>query len=69
MRDASQKLRLGKARGEQNGMAKLTKEDVLEIRRLRTQGVAYRELARRFDVDRTAVKQAALGITWRHASQ
>lgn len=53
------------AKGEQNGRAKLTAEQVREIRRLRptTSGA---ELARRFGVSRRAIRFAVDGTRWAH---
>lgn len=52
-------------RGEHVASAKLTEQDVLEIRRLHGT-VSLRALARRFGVSHTAIRRAALGIKWGH---
>lgn len=63
MSDRDSKERL--ARGERQGNATLTKEDVLEIRSLRgiETGVA---LGRRFGVSHTTISMVQLRRSWRH---
>lgn len=51
-------------RGEINGAAKLTKEDVQEIRRLRSLGVFQRDLAEKFSVSIHAIVNIDRGRTW-----
>jgi hypothetical protein len=52
------------AKGRGLGHARLTPEDVLEIRRAVTQGLTRTELARKYGVARTTVSDAAAGTTW-----
>jgi len=54
----------GKARGERNGLAKLTAEDVCVIRAELRGGVLQRELAERYGVDQTNISAIKLGKTW-----
>lgn len=52
--------------GERHGQAKLTAEKVLEIRRLRSQGITYHLIASQFSI---SVTQARLIVTkkkWKH---
>lgn len=54
-------------RGEENNKAKLTKANVLAIRRLAAAGkLTYEEIARAFDVVRTDIGQIARGDIWAH---
>lgn len=53
------------ARGENQGLSKLDWNSVREIRRLRTAGWTYRELAERFGVDYTNIGHIVTGKTWR----
>jgi hypothetical protein len=51
--------------GERNGHAKLTEEDVREIKRLRGK-VTQRELAERFGITHSNVAQIHRGYSWKH---
>jgi len=71
MRDMYQKGRAArsetKARGEDNGMAKLTRESVICIRHLRiVTGTPFTSLARRFGVSKASIHSICLGTTWKH---
>lgn len=62
---------LAKARhchGERHPRNVLSDADVREVRRLRTLGVTYDELERRFGVTRGALHRAAHGTSHRHVS-
>lgn len=64
-------VRKGRARGgghwgDANWSAKLTDADVLEMRRLRAEGVKLQVLALRFSVRKSSVSQATRGLTWKH---
>ena len=50
--------------GEANGRSKLTREQVLEIRRLHAQGISQAELARRYGVSAASINHVVNGITW-----
>lgn len=52
--------------GAINGSTKLTDQDVRDIRRLHKEGVAIRELARRYSIARFAVFQVVRRLTWQH---
>lgn len=54
-----------KARGEAL-RSKLTETAVIEIRRLREQGLSMRGLGDRFDVSESNVRSIVRGRTWRH---
>lgn len=55
------------ARGEDNGKAKLTAEDVREIRQRATgKHGEQRELGREFGVHSQTIRNVILGETWRH---
>ena len=53
-------------RGEHHGNAKLTEAQVLEIRALHGSGVAQRQLARQFGVDRRSISFIVSGKYWTH---
>lgn len=53
--------------GENNGQAKLTEDEVLQIKRLLASGYhSQSEIGDMFGVSRGAVKQIKTGKTWRH---
>lgn len=52
--------------GERNAFAKLTEDDVREIRRARDAGESQRDVARRFGVSQGTVSFIALRQTWKH---
>lgn len=52
--------------GEDNGFSKLREVDVLEIRRLATNGIAQIELARRYNVCPTTIGFVVRRETWQH---
>lgn len=54
------------ARGEQQGLAKLTAEKVREMRALHAQGVGAWRLAKMFGICRTSAFNVIRGRTWRH---
>jgi hypothetical protein len=54
--------------GEGNGRAKLTEENVVDIRRRHASGEKVASLAREFGVSWTAVKYAIKGRNWRYLS-
>lgn len=53
-------------RGEDNKRARLTEDDVREIRRLRAAGVRIGDLAKQFGVGRTTIGHLLAGDTWTH---
>lgn len=52
------------ARGERSGMAKLTQEKVIEMRRLREGGAKLRELAIRYNVTESAISYICNRKVW-----
>lgn len=52
--------------GESNGMAKLTANDVIEIRKIRESGMPYKKIAPMFGVDFTVIASIAKRKTWKH---
>ncbi len=53
-------------RGEDNPQAKLSVDQVVEIREMRDQGVTQRVVAQRFGISQTLVRHIMLGKAWRH---
>lgn len=54
------------APGERNAAAKLTRDKVLEARRLRAEeGLTYEEIGKRFGVTKSTMHKACLGLNWR----
>lgn len=66
MRDKMRKGRGGHQIGEVNHAAKLTEQDVLEIREWLKQGMSQREAARRKGVSSVAISYINTRTTWRH---
>jgi len=54
------------ARGESQGLAKLTEDEVMQIRMLYAQGRSQVQLAEQFHVGTTTISNITLGRTWRH---
>jgi hypothetical protein len=52
------------ARGERNGRARLTLQDVRDIRQMSNEGLTQGELAKRFGVNQPAISKIILGKTW-----
>ena len=71
MRDARDKGRLksnlpADQRGERHGAAKLTEQDVEELKRLRAIGISWSDLGRNYGVHRTTAQRAGEGKRWAH---
>lgn len=68
MRDRTQKGRHGgkPMPGELNGSAKLTAEQVIEIRRLMDTGVPGTRIARDFGIDQTSASNIFRRKSWKH---
>jgi hypothetical protein len=56
----------GSARGERHPQARLTEQDVREIRVLLGQGKGYAEIGRQFRVWGPTIRRIALGRGWTH---
>ena len=66
-RDMSVKGRQRGPSGEKSANSKLTKEDVLEIRRLYAIGdYLQREIADQFNIDRSQISRVVCQKTWKH---
>lgn len=65
-RGAQHHLALMDKNGEKNGRAKLTAEQVLEIRALRDKGEKWLRLAKRFGVNRRTIKNIVARKLWKH---
>jgi hypothetical protein len=57
---------LGQYRGTGNGRSKLTDRDVLEMRRLRAEGMKQSDLVARFGVNRNMVQRILYRKAWTH---
>lgn len=55
-------------RGDKNPAAKLTEDDVREIRRLRAGGSGLQAIAKQFGIDRANVGYIVRGDTWKHVT-
>lgn len=53
-------------RGKQNGAAKLSETDIVEIRQLREQGTSRLELAQQYNVSENNISRITNRKTWRH---
>ena len=69
-RKASQETRLkmiaSSKKGEDNQSAKLTIENVLEIRLLNLEGIGQRKIGRKFNVAKSTVASIVNRKTWKH---
>jgi NUMOD4 motif len=65
---AVQRTATAYVRGERQPCAKLTAEIVIECRGRRTAGETYYALAQEFGVTRAAMREAVLGVTWKHVA-
>ena len=63
MRDRDRKGR--QARGKDHGMAKLTPQDVGEIRKMLAQGVVQRVIAEKYGIARSEISHIKTGAKWR----
>jgi hypothetical protein len=54
------------AHGAANGLAKLTDDQVREIRRLRTNGMYLRDIAPQFGIDLCTISRICRRATWKH---
>lgn len=54
------------ARGEQNAAAKLTEQEVLEMRRLSSEGIHYKTLATMFSIANPTAWEIIARKSWRH---
>lgn len=66
MGDCKDKGRCGDHKGELNGRAILSEEDVVSIRKLYTQGVTITKLACEFKMSMGAIANIVRGRTWKH---
>ncbi len=57
-----------KAKGKKHPFAKLTENDVKEIRRLSNEGMSQRKLAAKFGVSRGTIEPIIKGETWKHVT-
>ncbi len=55
-----------RSEGEMHGNAKLTADNVRELRGLYADGATLRHLAEKFGVSNVSIYNAVSGTTWRH---
>lgn len=65
-RDRDAKGRRGDVRGERHGQAKLTKDDVLEMRRRREAGETFVVIGAEFGVSAVHARRVVTGEKWGH---
>jgi len=65
--DSVKKGRRASKRGELNGRAKLTSQDVADVFKLRAAGSLQREIGSKFDVTQAQVSSILLGKAWAKA--
>jgi hypothetical protein len=56
-------------KGEQQAAAKLTNEDVKQIREMRHAGASIREVAKKFQMDPLHLRRVAIGELWSHLNE
>lgn len=56
----------GRVKGEKNGCAKLTEENIIQIRKLRKAGLTYKEIGQKFGISRTHTTRICCMRNWRH---
>jgi hypothetical protein len=66
MLDMYRKGRCQRLRGEEHPLSKLSSEQVVEIRALRSAGRPVRDLASRYGVDDSLIRLIARRLIWRH---
>jgi DNA-binding transcriptional regulator YiaG len=66
VRDKKEKGRAPRMQGEANGFAKLTADQVREIRRLSEEGLTQRAIANRFGISQKQVSRIVRGKRWAH---
>jgi hypothetical protein len=67
--NAADAMRHGtKARGESNGVAKLTVKDIVAIRRRRADGEGLQSIGDDFGCSKVNVRYICIGQTWKHIS-
>jgi len=64
----SDRIAHGSCRGERNGRAKLTEDQVREARKMREEGANFRAIGRKLGINRVTVKAIIMRKTWRHIS-
>jgi hypothetical protein len=52
--------------GEKQHLSKLTRDDVVQIRKLRNSGIEYGEISKLYNVTKMTIRCACTGKTWKH---
>lgn len=66
IQDAAKKKRLRPRKGSDVAISKLTADQVLEIKRLKTEGYSHRKIGAMFGVSNVAVFKIVHGLMWAH---
>ena len=64
--ESKKKMCESSKKGESNHASKLTSSDVLEIRRLSSEGMGQNKIAKLFGVAKFTIHSIVKGITWKH---
>ena len=69
MTDRNRKGRQARPKGERHNLHKLTDDAVIEIVRMRKEGLALTQIANRFGVSKSTVYSVVNGVTWTHITK
>lgn len=64
--DTRKKMCESSKKGESNHASKLTSSDVLEIRKLSSEGMSQRKIGKKFNVTKGTISHILKGLTWKH---
>jgi hypothetical protein len=64
--ETKNKMSASARKGEDNHSSKLIASEILEIRRLSSEGMGQRKIATKFNVTKTAISHILKGLTWKH---
>lgn len=64
--ETKNKMSASARKGEDNHSSKLIASDILDIRRLSSEGMGQRKIATKFNVTKRTISNILKGITWKH---
>jgi len=64
--ETKNKMSASARKGEDNHSSKLIASDILEIRRLSSEGMSQRKIATKFNVTKGTISNILKGLTWKH---